>query len=669
MSTSLPSKEIYAVDVPEVTGLIAQFQYNFWTADESVSELGGVPPKVLERRSDTVDSTFIHYATTRAPRFVTLSYKVPKLVEAGNHVSELSIRNNVFTTNAQNSSLISDNIDKVVTEDEFASDNFIGITFSDGDIDDKIHALVSGSYVMQTLNDESDDNVSHLRAAQRLNELTPKHIKPQFLTRALVKPSRSHGTRFFSKQGIRKVVKQTAKLKEVTTNSQISGKFLFDLTNRTIKDPHSPYTMDLRDTQRIAASAKTRLSKKSSAIAESDYKTFVPYIDVKYKKSSYHADAQPAQIVGYIIDRVEILPSGKTKSLEPIVIDNPKTNFTADFQVKYNATYAYTVRSVALFTVPAIDADTSDVALLKILVSSKPSNKVHVTTTEMVAPPCPVDLNFTWDYDRVNPSTAQFDQETGRAFPNTGIAGSLMVHWAFPPNSQRDIKKFQVFRRKNVDSPFELVKMYDFDDSSVKMEDEEDPDPSLVEHITTPCTFFYDDDFHAGNHDHPDLEEGTKSKHPWSSTYIYAVAAVDAHGLTSGYSAQYEVWFDPFKNRLEKSLVSHSGAPKPYPNLYLEADTFVDTIKVNGPNSKHFKLYFNPEFYSIVDDDENLMRTIETKQQGGSYKLQFINTDNQKSAVVNVTIDDRTTSGKTAKRPDVVLGKKRRQLTRRVVSH
>lgn len=669
MSVSLPSKEIYAVDVPEVTGLKAQFQYNFWTRDESVSDTGGVPSGILERSGDSIDSSFIHYATTRAPRLVTISYKAPKLVAAGNFVSERVVRDNVFSTNAQNGSLISDNIDKVVTEDEFASDNFIGITFNDGEIDDKIHALVSGSYVLHTLNDETDVDVSHVKAALRLNELTPKHIKPAFLTRAMNKQSRAHGSRFFSKNGTRRIDKHFVRLKDVTANAQVNGKFMFDMTNRTIKDPNSPYTLDLQGTLHAAEGLKNRLSKKSNALAENDYKTFIRFIDVQYRKSAHLAEPQPAQIVGYIIDRVEILPGNKTKQLSPIIIDNPKVTFTADFQVKYGTTYAYTARSVALFTVPAIDVDTSDVALLRVLVSSKPSNKVYVTTTEMKAPPCPSDVSFTWDYDRINPSTAEFDVSTGKPFPNTGVHGSLMIHWTFPPNSQRDIKKFQVFRRRDENEPFELIKVYDFDDSLVRYEDEEDPDEILVERLTTPCTFFYDDDFHAGNYDHPDLEQGTKNKHPWSSTYVYAIASVDAHGLSSCYSAQFEVWFDPFKNRIEKRLVSHSGAPKPYPNLYLEADAFVDTIRVNGPNSKHVKLYFNPEHYAVIDDDDAVTQTFEAKQRGGSYKLQFINTDNQKSAVVNVTIDDRSSPTKTVKKTNVQLGKRRKQRTRRVVSH
>jgi hypothetical protein len=120
------------------------------------------------------------------------------------------------------------------------------------------------------------------------------------------------------------------------------------------------------------------------------------------------------------------------------------------------------------------------------------------------------------------------------------------------------------------------------------------------------------------------------------------VCCIDAHGLTSNYGAQFEIWFDQFKNQLMKRLVSHSGAPKPYPNMYLEADAFVDTIKVNGPTSRRLKLYFNPEYYAIENSDGNLQKVVSTVQDGGCYKFQFINVDSQKSQIVTVNVDDRT---------------------------
>lgn len=687
MSISLPSREIYAVDVPEIVRFTGNFQYNFFTPDESVSETGGVPAQILQRDAEEVDAAFIQYAVTRAPRVVVFSWKLPRLVDPGNQVTDLQRRNLVFSTNAQNGSLIADNIDKVVTEDHFSSNNYVAATFHDGEIDDKVHYLVSGSYAMHTLDEEHDHNVSHYKAAHRLSSMTPKHIKPHFLFRSLSLPSRAHGTRFFRAGGQRIFNHYFRRLKEVATNAQINGKLFHDITNRSIRDPHSPFATDMHNLHKYTKKLRHQVLQRSSVqVAESDFKSFVPFIDLKVRRTAHHHDHHGAEIVGYIIDKIEVTRDGSTRHMPPLIVDNPRVNLTADFRVKYNATYVYTIRTVAQFTIPAIDDDNGDVAMVKVLVSSKPSNKIYVQTTEAVAPPAPADLNFTWDYDRINPTTAQHDPTTGEPLPGTGKPGSLLIHWTFPPNSQRDVKKFQVFRRRSIHHPFELIKMFNFDDSMVKFPDHETPDPDLVENLTSPCTFFYDDDFHVGDHNfhdphanqlYKDEEEGTfgikgpeKHHHAGSSTYIYAVACIDAHGFTSGYSAQFEVWFDQFKNRLQKRLVSHAGAPKPYPNLYLEADTFIDTIHIGGPHSKRLKVYFNPEFYHIYDDNERLQRVIATRQTGGSYKLQFINTDNQKSAATEIVVNDMVrAASKTLAFPEVRFGGRKSPTPKRIINH
>ena len=79
---------------------------------------------------------------------------------------------------------------------------------------------------------------------------------------------------------------------------------------------------------------------------------------------------------------------------------------------------------------------------------------------------------------------------------------------------------------------------------------------------------------------------------------IYAIASVDAHGMTSNYSSQISVYYDKIKNRMESKLVSREGAPKPYPNIYLEEDTFKDNIKVSSYDRMH--VFFDPEYYDLV---------------------------------------------------------------------
>jgi len=322
-----------------------------------------------------------------------------------------------------------------------------------------------------------------------------------------------------------------------------------------------------------------------------------------------------------------VLPDGTTVVHPPIVVDSPHAATTADFRVKFNANYCYNIRTIALLTLPAIDENNEDIATVKVLVSSKPSNRVYVSTSKFDAPPPPGDIDFTWNYE----------------------AQSLLVSWAFPVWSQQDIKQFQVFRRTTVDHPFQLQKSYNFDDSDIKFPDPENPDPVLVEYLTSPCQFYIDDDFDP------------KVNSSRDKGFIYAVSCIDAHGLSSPLSAQYRVWFDQFKNKLQLEHVSHLGAPKPYPNLYLDGDVFVNTIKVAGPHSKRMKLYFNPEYYYLYDDQNRLTPTLATQQRGGSYKLQFINIDNGKAQDIDIAINDQmSTNLQPLATTQVSLGPKRR---------
>lgn len=629
MSISQPSQVIYTIDVPEVTDLQAVFQYNFFVPDESVNDSGGIPAWALSRPSSEVNAQFIQYSVTRVPRYVKMNWTPPKLADVGNLVGEQSQRNTSFkTTGAQYGSLILDNISTIVNEDNFSSNTFSSVHFHDGEIDDKIHALISGTYIQQTLEESTSTDNSPHKASQRLLTALPSSISPHFIVKGLTnllgtntthnsvqKVSDVNSANVTLKQGLLDsrysfpiVDKFYARLKNVTTNTQINTKLMHDLVNRSINDPTSTTAGDMVNLHQYSKQVqKTSNARFSTAIAENDFKTFASFIEVKRTPTSSHTQKYGAELVGFIIDKFEVLANGKTNAYPPIVIESPTIGLTADFQVKFNANYCYTIRSIALFTVPAIDDDTGEVATIKMLISSKPSNKIYVSTLKLDNPPPPGDVNFIWNYQ-----TAQ-----------------LMMTWAFPVTSEQDIKQFQVFSRSSTAECFQLQKVYNFDDSVVPFPSSETPDASLVEHITSPTCYWIDGSF--------DPTVNTKQ----ASGIIYAVCAIDAHGQTSNYSAQFVVWFDPFQNKIQKALVSHLGAPKPYPNLYLEGQLFVDTIASSGKSQ--MRLYFNPQYYYTSDDQNSLTQVVQTNQVNGFYKLNIINLDNLLATEIDITVDDRTT--------------------------
>lgn len=616
MTISMPSREVYVIDVPICSEFNAEFRYNFFTPDESENaDLSGSP--ALKRTATYRDAAFVQYATTRVPRMNILAWRPPR-ASFENVVND----HKQPTVSAQRGDLITTNLNKIMTEESFATQNFVSLTFHDGNIDEKMYGLVSGSLTLLSVSRQDS-----LQRSQLPNVMSTS-IKSSVFSRAL-SPAKSTGARYYDTAGRRLFDKRARSLRQASASVQINSKFLSDLTGRSIVNPMSQHTTDLRHANAVGRSVKVKMRSKLLDVSDVDYDVILKFIDVKAVKSSMSSAVSNVEIVGFVIDRAEVFDDGTTKRLQPLIIEGGTIASTVDLSVRYNATYLYAIRTIACITMTVVDVDTGVPSIARVLVSSKPSVPSTVRTVEIVAPPPPSDVSFVWNYDRISATATRYDQNSD-SFDAAGRLGSLMVHWSFPVNSQRDIKKFQVFRRSSIDEPFILLKQYDFDDSRVKFKQDEDVDQRLVEGMRSPRCFYYDDDF---------IVDGNVS-----SKYIYAVASVDAHGLSSNYSAQFEVVFDSFKNRLEKRLISHTGAPKSYPNLYLEADTFIDALNVSGDHTKRMKVYFNPEMLSVINNDGSVTKVIQTSQDNASYQFQFINLDNQKSAAVTVSIDDRTTS-------------------------
>lgn len=603
MSTSLPSHEIYSVDVPAATNFTSEFQYNFFTPDEMVAETSKLANRFLTRPSEQFDSDLIQFMTSRVPRFVVLKWTTSIAAGVAKQTTDTDAKNHTHSL-LKSSTLIHDNFSKIVGEDAFASQNFVGIHLQDAELDDKIYEFVSGSFVQRSLND-TDQQGSHYRSAMYLNANTPSDVTPGFLSKAMTQFESSVGTNFFKDSvntlSVAILDEYLAKLKDVVASVQVNNKLLHDVIDRTVKDAGSNLTTDLFSLHKQSkADQRGARLHFNSGISAQDYKSYVPYVGLQAIKS--FRTRTSVEIVGYVIDKFEMLPNGTVRNYDPIIIDNPRIGLTVDLRVRYGAIYGYTIRSIASYLMPMINDETNEVQMAQVLVSSRPSPVAYMNCTERVAPPPASDLNFIWNYELDKP----------------------LIFWTFPPNSQRDIKKFQLFRRTSIKFPFELIKMWDFDDSFVKTPDRESPDLALIQYTNDPISFYIDDEFTR------------------ESKFIYTVACIDAHGFTSNYSSQFELSFDKFKNKLVKKLISHAGAPKPYPNLYLDADAFVDTIKDSGHTQ--MKLYFNPEYYYLYDDQGRLTPAIATQQDGGNYKFSFINLDSQKQQIVNVGIDSRLTN-------------------------
>ena len=588
MTTTYPSKRSVIIDIPEVQDFKGKFVYNFFTRDEDFNDFGTTPPDFIEnRKAANFDQQFIDSANFNrfTPRYVEFSWRANP---AGNRPDVASVS-------------IADNLQNILDEQTFINQDFTDVYFSDSGLDGKLQFFIKSALDTAAEQQNPGKARSPIDLAVFLNSNTDKSVKPEFLAEYFAS-YKTAGYEFLDDAKKEEFEKNISnRLSRGKLRTQINNKFVYDLFNTSAQNPISVFDDEGYLETFQAKQEKNRAENPSSIFDARDYDfEITKYVDYRTIPQDMVSSFNPVtQIVGYIIDKVEYTDQGPVTK-PSIVVENPNTSTTVDLKVKYGTSYGYKVRSIAYMETVCIDLDpeSNDVIVVGFLVSSQPSEEVKVESIEAVPPPAPADFSITWDYRSSAP----------------------LVHWGFPVNTQRDIKHFQIFRRKTVNEPFELIKQYSFNDSETPRPTLETPDPVLIEDTTNNIkTSFVDYEF-------------TKD-----SRYIYSVCSVDAHGLTSNYSQQFECYFDKYANKMYKELVSVSGAPKSYPNFFLRRDTFVDTVKVSG--RQRLKVVFNPEYLKVVDRLGNDLKFLKT-DANSSYVIQMINVDLQADQKVNINIRD-----------------------------
>lgn len=590
MAESLPSKRFANVDVPEVTGFQADFVYNFFSPDEKVNDSGLDSPEFVRKRpSDTFDSNFVDSINFRrfVPRLVRFRWE-PKA--------------DLGRTVIKNPPSIRNNIGKIHQEDTFTTDDFSTLFFQDNGKDQKLNFIIKRALeeIRKRQNPKKDE--SPLDVVRFLNAKTNKNVGPRFLSDTFIQ-LRNEGTAFIG-DNKREVVAEDVleEISSVRVKAQLNNKLIETLLRTTSENTLNLFNDESATHLKIAREIQNKAvsEKNSSVVSGIDYDfEVVDFVGVR--EVSPETFDSSAQVIGYIIDKEEVTADGTVVARDPIIIENPFANETIDLKVRYDATYIYSIRTIAVVEIAVEDLESDDFIAISFLVSSKPSNRIVTVTEERVPPPPPADFNVSFDYQQ----------------------DALRLMWNFPVNTQRDIKKFQIFRRSSIEEPYELIKQYDFDDSVVRTAPREFPDQQLVEYLDSPRNYYIDREFTR------------------DSSYIYTLCAIDAHEYSSNYTTQFLVSFNRFENRIEKQVISLSGAPKAYPNAYLLRDTFVDTIKDSG--HKSVKIVFNPEFLTVINNNGNDLGLLKT-DNGSKYQLQLINLDLQEQQVINVNLVDRRTT-------------------------
>ena len=299
--------------------------------------------------------------------------------------------------------------------------------------------------------------------------------------------------------------------------------------------------------------------------------------------------------LGYLIDRVENFSNGNREKKTIAILKNQVSSYV-DQAVKYGARYSYVVKALYIATIPQILFDGSPITS-KFLLTSSPSQVADVTTEEVIPPPPPTDVSFNFDHSR----------------------NQLMIRWEFPVNPQQDVTRFQVFRRRSITEPFILLKELDFDFTESPASRSDAPLPINVSKSNFPIRRFIDHDFGR------------------SSDYIYAICCVDAHGLVSNYSTQFRVTFSRRLNNIVVRSISSPGAPRSYPNLYLNTQEALTLDSITGIGPTKMRIVFDPEYHDVTSEGRNL-ELLKFVENEAKYYVNVIDTDRAQQISIPIGI-------------------------------
>lgn len=601
---TLPSSQIVDIDIPNYEDQFnVQFVYNFFVEDEMVNTVNDsqLNSSLNNKISSTNQNVYEQsYLKRKVPRYVKIQI-CNTLQQAGKN-SQAEI---YYTQLKSLNGLIKSNLDRLIDEDVAATFRYYSVNYYDVSTDARNNYVISGSYTM-------------LKAIDAFAPISQtKTIQQQFLNALSPKAHNEISNKYNNYD-------QNAFINlNVKVNSQLLSKVIDDNNSRFVVNTNMNTNTPIDNLQGVGIN--------SFQLSEADYRLILKPISVAtLQHGNVQISSYQTNLVGYVITKKRINSDGTYASFEQLTIETPDISTIYDTDILFGAVYEYTISSVYKIDIPAIDILTGEGVYASFLFKSKQSSTKTVICDEMIPPKPPTNLMFIWDNMSGVENVLQYDQLANEYVNSPTSRGRLIISWSFPIGTQLDVKQFQIFRKKKprygtfYDIPYELIKVYNFDNSVIPMKsDDNNVDAKLIEKMLNPKTFFVDEEFDK------------------NSDYAYTICAVDAHGYTSNYSSQFEVWFDQTSEKLKKRLLSIQGAPKAYPNIYANFDMFNDLIRVNGPRATKFDLYFNPEVYKIQKGDD-IVDTIATIQDN------VLKDDNTKRYLIDVVNTDTATGCNTS---------------------
>jgi hypothetical protein len=592
------------INIPEVANISSVFTYNYFIRDERVSKRPVESSNTREISTIPID---------KIARYVTVSWTPPSSVSYQSGTPP-SVTDGDIRSAASNG--------QIVSEDNFFDPGYLNHTFSN------VAAIEQGSSDLENYSRLSNDDTESMmqmahfqiqkiglgQTSSTQYDLSTKSLQSSAAAYPKLSdsPSKSLGLRVYDSEG--NLSDKDDLIRSVSDSLSLRMKLNNAIIPDIFKDPVDLCPTNLR---RLAVKFEDNVQGLSYQQR--------PLNPILVDNPGGEDLGSQASIIGYIIDSY-VYEGGDFTKQGTYYISGKNSNSFVDRSVMYGKKYYYTIRTVSSVKLYLYEEGSTLVKRAEVYVSSR-TKSTSVDTYEHVPPPEPQSLRFNFDYSNRN----------------------LIINWSTPINHQRDIKQYQVFRRRSIKHPFELIAQYGFDDSltesnGTKYKTSEIVDANNYQNMRTDLKYLVKqkDGILIDNHVDEDFTVDPETYE--SSEYIYAVCSVDAHGMISNYSTQHRVTFDSRKNRLVTEVICDSGCPRQYPNMKLNTDTFKDTIKVSGDNSRKLDIYFSPEYLKLRSSKGTTFKILEAKTPSQSFRpyylLQMINLDNQKMQSIRINVDD-----------------------------
>ena len=589
MSKTFPSTPVSFIDFPNPENFSASFVYNFYEEDESVAysdnekDVLSKHISFVKSQKSASDSGLQKKSLTKLPRYVLIKFNPTDSRIFGNFFKQdFNINSGDFD--------IEKNLEKILSEDNFDNDTFMNIISVDDGKDDKAHQYFAD---LVNMNNESQQKADSVDVA-----LKKANLKSDKDFYKAVSENQKSNVVFAKKNSDKKIQRGQSSGISALSDVRINNKFSSHIIENSLKDSRSLYTDELFQKFKDSKNKNSEIDfeKLAGNLQESDYDSEITPLNYRIIKKGV-AEFKVA-VKGYIIQKyVYREKTNEYVSEEKIILNNKRQSGYVDHKVLYGSKYAYDIRTIYIAEIPAISDQVVESLACTILIASNPAPRVYVNCIEEIPPDPPSDFTITWDFKYNAP----------------------FLFWNFPINPQKDIVKFQVFRRFNLLEPFQLIKEYDFDKSAIKYDSGESPDVALVEKVESSKKSFRD--FSLSLNDEP----------------IYAITAVDAHGMSSNYSRQIKIKYDARKNILRSQSISEEGAPKAYPNIKIDEPLFDDNFSTSS--KEKLIIYFNPDYYNVYNDLGDNLDVLVSKE-AGEYYVNLLNLDFQQSQVLTIQIND-----------------------------